>query len=316
MLAATQSHVPIEVMLDFVAEPGLGNYDPILFEKHLAACAECSEQMELVAASFGSLEPVQQESGQVISLAEVREKKQRARAIAAPRSVWQYAAIAACLLFTFALGYSFYSWRALNRLQAGQIAQAQRINALENESQRQGDNYNQSQQEIERLKNNIAEKENRLTEKDRELARQAQAHESERRKQPAPTPPSGGAQVSNPRPEPQANVVALDVFPATVARSAAENQNRLIIPRQASSVTLILNSQNQSTARLFAIELRDAGGRVGWRNNNLRRYTASDFTINIPAQMLRTGNYTVNIFALDKGQKLKIETYQIGFTKN
>jgi hypothetical protein len=302
MLAATQTHVPIEILIDYASERALKNYDPILFEKHLAVCDECNEQLKLASESFDSIE-----TAKVISFAEAKEKRKAAVVVpvSATSLFWKYAAIAACLLFMFTLGYLIYSLQAMRNLQSEQIAQTERINTLENETKRKGEEYgknqNESQKEIKSLKNKVAEKEKELAEKERELERKSQTASQ-------PTTQSNTQQA-------QANVVAMDVFPSSVLRSDSANRNVLAIPRNAQSVTMILNSQSSSGASRYAIELVDSSGRVVWRNNNMRRYSSNDFTINIAAQMIRTGNYIINIFSLDKGQKTKIETYQIAFRK-
>jgi flagellar biosynthesis GTPase FlhF len=304
MLTATQTHVPIEILIDYASERALKSYDPILFEKHLAVCDECSEQLKLASESFDSIE-----TAKVISFAEAKEKRKAAVVVpvSATSLFWKYAAIAACLLFMFTLGYLIYSLQAMRNLQSEQIAQTERINTLENETKRKGEEYsknqNESQKEIENLKNKVAEKEKEIAEKERELERKSQTSSQQ-------------ITQSKNNQQAQANVVAMDVFPSSVSRSDSENRNVLVIPRNAQSVTMILNSQSSSGASRYAIELADSSGRIVWRNNNMRRYSSNDFTINIAAQMIRTGNYIINIFSLDKGQKTKIETYQIAFRKN
>jgi hypothetical protein len=303
MLAAAQSHPPLETLVEYAAGGRPGPSDPALLEQHLAVCDECAEQIELANASFALLE---EEPARVVSLAQFKEQTQR-RAVVAPVYFWQYATIAAGLICALIAGYALYNWRETNHLRDTQIAQTHRLSELESETRRQAESYGQSQAEIERLKSDIARKENELAEKERELAQRARAAV-----RPAPPPVP---QVNNPRAAPQANVVVLDVFPSSVERSDEDDANRLSIPRHASAVTLLLNSSNASTAKVYAVELRDSGGRIVWRDNNARRYESSDFTVHLPAQMLRAGNYVINIYALEKGQKVKIETYRITFAR-
>jgi hypothetical protein len=80
-------------------------------------------------------------------------------------------------------------------------------------------------------------------------------------------------------------------------------------------VTLILNSNSTQTFSHYSIELRDTKKRLIWRNNNLRRFSNSDFTINLPANLLPTGSYSMTISGENKGQKTTIETYQINLVR-
>jgi hypothetical protein len=321
MLVAAQSHLPVEALLDYAAEGHTGDYDPVLWEKHLAGCAACAEQMQLVSASYQALtESVPHATAQAVVLPQAgtarRPPAKRARRSWFPASSFSPQLFAvACLLCALALGYAFYSWRASNhRWQADQIAQNQRLSTLETQARQQAENYQAAQQEIERLKNDLAAKENKLAAQERELA-QTKARPPARATPPGagPARPAGKAPAS---PAPEANVVVLDVFPAVVERSAPENQNRLAVPRQATAVTLLLNARSPFTASRYALELLDSGGRVVWRNNNVRGSSAGDLAVHLPAQMLRTGAYTINIYALAGGQRARIETYQIFFSRS
>jgi hypothetical protein len=174
-----------------------------------------------------------------------------------------------------------------------------RINDLERERKRTADQdantTNRSEQTIEELRKKVDEAEKR-------------AQDAERQKGGTTNP----TEAPNPGyPPAQTNVVVMDLFPVSVTRSESANENRLVIPRDARSVTLILNSGGPATYSRYSIELLDAQGRTAWRNGNLRRYSNSDFTINLPVNLLRSGRQVINIFGLEPGTKTLMASYQI-----
>ncbi|GEM_PF-5210780 len=319
MLSAGQTHVPIEVLLDYAEGQKLKNFDPVLFENHLAVCDECSEQLKLVSGSFDSIdtdEPILTQKNNVVSLNEKREKREVVAApVAVPNPFWKYAAIAACVLLTLSLGGLLYSLHEMKNSQSQLLVHEhtlrERINTLETESKQKNDRFTHAQEEskreIEDLKTKVAETKGKLEQKERESERQTQT--SSKPGSPTPTQPNNSGQ-------PQANVVVLDVFPSSVSRSEEANENALIVPRNAQSVTMILNYQSNVGFESYAIELRSANGRLIWQSNNMRRYSTNDFTINLPTTLLRNGVYSINIFGFQKMQKTKLENYTIRVTKS
>jgi hypothetical protein len=65
--------------------------------------------------------------------------------------------------------------------------------------------------------------------------------------------------------------------------------------------------------RLARTKPKNAGVKSAsvWRNSNLKRYSANDFTINLPTNLLQNGGYVINIYGIENGKQPKTESYQI-----
>lgn len=306
MLKAANSHIPAEVLLTFAEKKAVGNYDQTLFEKHLASCDECSEQLLLASESFESLEDAEivippLENPQPNWISNIFQSIQ----------MWRFAAVSALCLLLLTLGGLLYILQSQKTSEMAYLEQQkdlqEKIKTLETEKQEQSNHFsnsqNQSNQTIEDLKNKVSEAENKLKE-----------NNSQNRETPniiQQPQPNILPKIETPKPQGQANVVALDVFPTSVYRSDSANENQLNIPRNAQSATLILNSASSAQFPRYAIELVNANGTKIWQNNNLKRYSANDFTINLPANLLQNGGYIINIYGIENGKQTKTESYQI-----
>lgn len=305
ILRSAQTHLPPDVLIEFAETQKLSTFDRKLFEDHLAVCSACTEQLDLVAGSFAEIEETQRP---VVSAG--ASSPGWLAGVWASARLWKYAAITAALLLIFAVVGLF----VLRQRSAGpNIAQLdrerelrRRIEQLEAEKQRQGDQLSQtrseSNQTIEELRKKVAEAEQR------EQAAKEQTTNAPANPPIADNRQSGGGSGY---PPPQANVVVLDLFPVSVTRSDASNDNRLRIPAGAQAVTLILNAVGAETFARYSIELLNVGGQAVWRNGDLKRYSASDFTINLPANLLRPGRHTINIYGVETAARKLIGRFEV-----
>lgn len=310
MLKAANSHIPAEVLLTFAEKKAVGNFDQVLFEKHLASCDECSEQLLLASESFESLEDTEL----VIPTFETPSPNWILNIFQSVR-MWRFAAVSALALLLLTLGGLLYILQSQKNSEMVYVEQQkdlqEKIKTLETEKQEQSNQFsntqNQSNQTIEDLKNKVLETENKLKENNSQIRQTPTIIQQ--------TKPQILPKTETPKPQGQANVVALDVFPTSVYRSDSANVNQLIIPRNANSATLILNSASTAEFSRYSIELVSANGAKVWQNNNLKRYSANDFTINLPANLLQNGSYTINIYGIENGKRTKTESYQINIVK-
>jgi hypothetical protein len=306
LLQTAKIHIPVEVLLDFAETKTVKNFDTKLFENHLAACNECSEQLLLSTESFESLEDAEM----VIPPLENPAPNWISNIFQSVK-MWRFAAVSALALLLLTLGGLLYILQMQKNSEMAYLEQQkdlqEKIKTLETEKQEQSNQFSNSQtqsnQTIEDLKNKVSETENKLKES-----------ESQKRETPniiQQTPPNISPKNETPKPQGQANVVALDVFPTSIYRSESANENQLNIPRNANSATLILNLASTAQFPRYSIELINANGAKVWQNNNLKRYSANDFTINLPAHLLQNGGYIINIYGIENGKRTKTESYQI-----
>lgn len=306
LLRTAQTHIPVEVLLGFVEKNAVKNFDPILFEKHLASCNECSEQLLLATESFESIEPTE-----IFTPPLKKPNLSWITSIFESIRLWRFAAVSTAFLLLLTFGGLLSVWQSQKNAEFAYLEQQkklrERVNALEAEKQEQSEQIsnvqNQSNKTIEELKNKVSETEKKLKE--------SEARKRETQNTQTQTSSKNGSQA----PQPQANVVVLDVFPTSVNRSESANENQLVIPRNSQSATLILNSASNKQFPRYSIELLNANGRVVWRSENLRRYSANDFTINLPTNLLQNGGYVINIYGIENGNKTKTESYQIRIKK-
>lgn len=304
LLTTAQTHIPAEVLLDFAETKNVRNFDAVLFENHLASCEDCAEQLLLSTQSFESIE-----DAEVVIPPFENPAPSWISGILQSIRLWRFAAVSAALLLLLLLGGLLYVLQMQKTSELAYFEQErdlrEKIKTLETEKQAQSNQLSnvqsQTNQTIEELKNKIAETENKLKE--------AEAQKREiPNVQPRILPKT---ETQKPQTQAQANVVALDVFPTSVYRSDEANENLLNIPRNAQSATLILNSASNTQFPRYSIELLNSKGRAVWRNANLKRYSANDFTINLPANLLQNGDYVINIYGIENGKQIKTESYKI-----
>ena len=301
-----QQHIPAEVLVSIAFGRPVEAGEHSLFEKHLKACSDCAEQLEMARESR-RLQPEgeAEETAQVSPLAAKKEVRWRRT------PVWRYGAIAASLFLVVAAGGWLRSWQQARELRAGvtdrEKALRQRLADLEVENERLrqtetqlGQQQDRSNAEIIQLQAQIKETQARVQQQQnqvgRELARVRRQGEG------------GGA--------PQVNILALDIYPVGLTqRAEGPTSNEIAIPRNVRAVTLILNSQDSSDHRSYSIEVVDSRGKTVWSARGLTRNSTSDYTISVPADYLAPGGYTINVFGQAAGRRTKVESYQIKVLK-
>lgn len=322
---AVRQHVTAAGIVALAYERSVGEMSLAELDAHLTACPQCAEELELVRVSRGLETEGREEAanGNASFLALPIDQKGNASPTAGDARVlpfvapissgqavgWRYAALAACLTLMLAgSGWIYYSWRSASlqeaRWSAENSALRERLAAIEAELQREqrkatagAQPEGQTRQEIEQLSAQVRDAEARLAE-----------HQAAVRKEQT----ERGSRSSAPPAQPQANVLALDVFPLGLTTRAGDaTPNQLEIPRHVHSVTLILNTSSATDYPSYVIELRRAGGPILWNAQGVRRSSGSDFTINLPTHLLTSGSYLIHIYGLQAGTRTKIETYQI-----
>ena len=109
---------------------------------------------------------------------------------------------------------------------------------------------------------------------------------------------------------PQLNVPVLEVSPrGSVLRGGTPTANDLLVPSGAAWLTLVLNSEARAVATV--LEVRDARDAVVWTGEGLERSRLGIYTINLPAELLPDGTYTIDLLAPTSGRRAAIERYPI-----
>jgi hypothetical protein len=271
-LQAAQQHVHEDILTNYIWQPqALAENHRALIERHLAACADCSEEAALLRESFA----LQEERVRVLAF------RPRASSASPAAYAWRWGAIAAGLLGLFALGGLWQSWRQNRALQT-QLAQlSQRRDArldelaAENQRLRQATatptNETESAQQIARLETRI-----------RELSA---AH-------------------------PNVPVLEVFPAELT-QRDGAGMKTKLVIPAKAARVALILNAQSTVAANAYQLEIRDGQQRSVTVVTGLRRNATGDYTLSLPADLLPPGTYRFALFGKVAGRRTQVESYPV-----
>jgi hypothetical protein len=105
---------------------------------------------------------------------------------------------------------------------------------------------------------------------------------------------------------PEPNVPVVEVLPdSAVQRSPTSAETRLVLPRGARFVALVLSSDR--AAGPVSVELRDAAGETAWKGSDLTPGPLGGYTLGLPAALLAEGKYTVVL----RPARGKPETYSI-----
>ena len=195
---------------------------------------------------------------------------------------WQYGAIAAAIVGIIALGALWRSSRQVGNMNEQQVALNRRIETLETDNERLRRAGLQPIEQLEQAKKEIEDLKTRMKD------------------------------IS----APQANIPVIEIFPQELAvRGSTQPIQQVQIPRDTKSLTLILNAQALYQGKNLTLEILDSAKNVVWQKDGLVRHNTSDYTLNIPADLLSTGNYTLNVYGTDGKQRRKIETYRIKVDK-
>lgn len=274
--AVYQQHIPTETLIDYAFERPLAAVEWDRVERHFKLCQDCTEQLELVRES----RRLDAEGAPEVTAVVVE------RAPRWPTFRWPYAALAATLVAFIAAGGWLWTWQ---QGRAGQARLTQQQRELRQQlASQEAENQKLRQREIE-----LRQQQDQAN---RELARLQEQVKA----------------LASPR----LNIPILDVYPMELARRAQRPLvNELEIPRDATVVTLILNSQSQAASRAYSLEILNAQNAVVWSSQGLVRHATSDYTISIPTEFLPPGRYTINVDAPVKGKRVRVESYQIVIRK-
>ena len=297
-----QQHVPAKALVSMAYERALPAAQRDLFDRHLAACAACAAELDLVKESrrLEAGEERRDESNVVPFSTGTRVRGKRI-------PVWQYGAIAAAILLLIASGWWLRSWQQARNPAPTGIAQEkalrERLAALEAENERLRKAETQLNQQQNKSNDEIAQ----LRSENKEAQARIQQQQAQTRNELAGIDSSSGRE----RIAPQINVLAVDVYPVGMAqRDAAAIKNEVVIPGNVTAVTLMLHSQ-AAESQSYRIEILNARGRVIWRAGGLMRNATNDYTISVDAKSLAAGSYTINIYGRGAAGHSKAESYEI-----
>lgn len=191
---------------------------------------------------------------------------------------WQYGAIAAGIVGIIALGALWWSSRQVGNLNEQQVAVNRRLESLQEENER-----------LRRMRVETSDQLEQAKRENNDLKTQLKDISS-----------------------PQANIPVIEIFPQELAmRGTSEPIQQVQIPKNTRSLTLILNSQAISENKNLSMEVVDSKKQVIWTQEGLIRQKTGDYTLNVPASLLPTGTYTLNVYISTGNKKRKIETYRI-----
>jgi hypothetical protein len=115
------------------------------------------------------------------------------------------------------------------------------------------------------------------------------------------------AQIAQAGPAPQVNVWVDDLrATGDVVRGGPAEVKEL--PAGAAAVAM-LQPTHDETHKDHRIEVVDASGKVVWSAEGLRRSSADDFPVLLPA--LEPGAYTIRLFSEEAGKRVALESYAI-----
>lgn len=265
-------HLPSAALVEYAFDRAPGDIGRDLIERHLASCTACRDELDLVRTSRRALE---EPASPVVAF----QPRHPAAGIRIP--TWLAAAAGVVLV----AGVS--AWLTATLLRSGDrpIAADRRIARLNTELE-------QARKENERLQTRtsaLQQEQGRA----REEASRLQARVAELE-------------------QPAANVVAVDVLPSElVERTPGARVNEISLPRETTSLTLILQAPSEARFARHAIELATSAGKVVWRARGLVRNPTGDYTVHVPASFLAPGTYRITVFGERNGSRTRTESYTI-----
>lgn len=105
------------------------------------------------------------------------------------------------------------------------------------------------------------------------------------------------------------NVPLIDLEPVDALRSGAVRPVQ--VPPAATLLTLVLTTSDRSGGRDYAIEVRDANGRVQWEGTGLRSTPPGIVTLVLPRRLLPPGNIGVRLYAVSAGGRALVHEYSV-----
>jgi hypothetical protein len=130
--------------------------------------------------------------------------------------------------------------------------------------------------------------------------------------------PAQAAQVASAEPQifPRINTGSAELFPVDKERGAGTTPEELatVVPRSDESTLLILKSASTEAADgPREIEILDEANHVRWQSTGLRRRSAQDpdYRVTLPSGFLKSGGYTIQLYANENGKRTPRESYKI-----
>ncbi|HEY2738601.1 MAG TPA: zf-HC2 domain-containing protein [Thermoanaerobaculia bacterium] len=289
-------HIPTATLVAYAADTAgedLDGFDPAILEEHLATCAECAAELELVRMSRSL-----SEDERIAILAPRPPRAPAAAATVRPVSTagnrWRRAAFAAGLAGVIALGGWYKSAERAHTL-ASRMAMAPPPSVP-----LQAPPPAQSAADAER----IASLQHQVEEMTKTVG-ELQAAQSQAREQLAQVEKLGERQSAG---GPQLNPWVGDVrMSADVVRGGSSSAKE--VPA-GSTATLLLAADTTATGDRD-VEISDAGGKTVWKGNGLRATPQGDYSLLLPKGWLPAGDYTIHLYRQTGGQRAAAESYAI-----
>jgi hypothetical protein len=281
-------HIPSEALVALAWGEAPEGYDPDILERHLQSCPECAAELELVRTSRRL-----EEDDRIALFRGAGSRTAREVTPAhTPRS-WRAAALAAGLAGVIAA--SGWMWSAgqardleqrLAEARPAPVAVAPAPSAPTTPIQdgtADRERLAQMSAEVETLRRQTDEMRDQLTKiADAGIGTQ-------------------GAQA------PQVNVWVDDLRASgDVVRGGPGEVKEL--PAGSAAVAMLQPTHGE-THKDHRIEVVDASGKAVWSADGLRRSSADDFAVLLPA--LKPGAYTIRLSALEGGKRVELESYAI-----
>jgi len=293
-------HIPTAALVAYAAgDHAAAGIDPALLDEHLASCADCAAELEMVRTSRGLAEDD--------SIAVLAPRPPRVAALPAPAQPvrpaatrWKAAALAAGLAGLIAAN-GWYQTAERARTLAGRLAQAPAPAAAGATPQAPGapaapaNISPEEQQSVAELQSQLATMQKTLGE--------LQTVEAEHRQQ--------LSQIAEARPVggPQINTWVGDAREGgDVVRGSSD---AVEVPAAAAMATLILRPEGEGQGGRD-IEITDAKGTVVWKAQGLRLDPVSqDYSVTFHHGDLAPGEYVIRLYRTENGQRTAAESYPI-----
>jgi anti-sigma factor RsiW len=281
-------HIPAAALVAHAAGDTAEGIDPETLAAHLAACPECSAELELVRMSRG----LSEDDGVALLTSPARRQ--------APVR-WRAAAMAAGLTGLVALGGWYHSAEQARTL-AARLATATPPPAPPTEQPAPAPAPQASAGDAGR----VAELQGQV-ESMKKMVDDLQKAEVQAREQLAQI---SGARTASGM-EPQVNTWVGDLRSSgDVVRGGGGTAAETEVPAGATATLLLAAGADAGGER--EIEITDAGGRVVWQGKGLRLNRESpDYSLTLPRGFLAAGAYAIRLYRAEGGQRTPAESYAL-----
>jgi hypothetical protein len=110
---------------------------------------------------------------------------------------------------------------------------------------------------------------------------------------------------------PQLNALVVELLgEGRVERSRPTVPAEIEIPANATTIAFVLNPVNRTSPAILSVDLAGAAGNIVWRGDGLTRQPTGDYAITIPARLLASGDYVIDLRGQDAGRTL-VEQFRL-----